>query len=162
MTLDQFAKILSMLSAVAVGVGAIVTYYDTANRELQKPFNDIQLSLCKDASETAATIASLQPLSSPAPLSADGLKEPLHQARMRFEQLYWGSLAIVENTDVEQKMVDFRKGVLALETPAIESKREGQLPGSLHVKALDLAHACRDLVSKTWQLSLPILVGKKD
>jgi hypothetical protein len=160
MTLDQFAKISSMLSAIAVAVGAIVTYYDTANRELQKPFNDIQLSLCKDASESAATIASLQPPSSPT--QADKLQDPWHQARIRFEQLYWGSLAIVENRNVEQKMVAFRKGMLAQETPAPESKREGQPAGSLQVAALDLAHACRDLVSKTWQLSLPILVGKKD
>jgi hypothetical protein len=58
--------------------------------------------------------------------------------------------------------VAFRKGVVAQETPGIESKREGQPLGSLQVAALDLAHACRDLVSKTWQLSLPILVGKKD
>jgi hypothetical protein len=159
MTFDRIAKVGSVLGTIAVGAGAAYTYYDTANRDLQKSFNDAQLNLCKDASDTAATLAAIAPRSPAA--GVDGKNDdPWHLARQRFEQLYWGSLAIVENIAVESEMVQFRALLIDHEDEIRANKLNPGLRVIWLQKALAISHACRDLVSKTWQLSLPSLVGK--
>jgi hypothetical protein len=158
MTVDEFTKIASLIGAVIVGGAAAFTYYDTANRELAKPFNDAQLALCKEASDTAAALASptsLQQVGARGP--ADKIEGSGGIARARFEQLFWGSLAIVENQDVASKMVEFRNLVLKSES----DPNQPVARGALQQAAIRIAHACRDLVSKTWQLKLPSLVGVK-
>jgi hypothetical protein len=161
MTFDQFAKLGSMVGAIVVGAAAAFTYYDTANRELEKPFNDLQLNLCKEASDAAATLAAFTPRSEKTPpLPSDKLEDPWRAARLRFDQLYWGSLAIVENSAVETSMVKFRKMLRNHEDEIYEKKLNTGVQALMLGAALELAHACRELVSKTWQLRLPDLSGK--
>lgn len=45
MTFDRLTKLATTLGAILLGLWAAFTYYDTANRDLRKPFNDLQLTL---------------------------------------------------------------------------------------------------------------------
>jgi hypothetical protein len=151
MTVDEKVKIASVIGAVIVGAATAYTYFDTANREVEKPFNDAQLRLCIDASDVAAHVASVPPS------ERDDRWMP---ARMRFEELYWGSLAIVENANVEGMMVRFRNLLLPMETKVRANTLSDIERRQLQNAALNIAHACRALVSKTWRLRLPTLSGK--
>jgi hypothetical protein len=160
---EKLAKLASTLGAIALGLWAAFTYYDTANRDVQKSFNDAQLALCKEASDAAATLASVTPLPIPdnaAIKPTDKIEDAWRIARVRFEQLYWGSLAIVENSDVESRMVEFRTLLTSHEEEMRADKLNVGLRPFIRNAALNIAHACRDLVSKTWQINLPTLSGK--
>jgi hypothetical protein len=150
-----------MLGAIALGLWAAFTYYDTANRELEKSFNDAQLTLCKEASDAAATLASVVPTTATQPIEpTDKIEDPWRIARVRFEQLYWGSLAIVENEEVEARMVEFRTLLTQHEDQLREDRLNVGLRPFIRNAALNIAHACRSLVSKTWQINLPTLSEK--
>ena len=160
-TFEQWTKVLSICGALIVGGAAAFTYYDTANRELEKPVNDMRLSLCKEATDAAATLAIFVPQPEKNPmLSTDKIEDPWRLARVRFEQLYWGSLAIVEDRDVEDKMVKFRADFVRHEDDIRDNKLNVGLRAFLLQSVLDLSRACRGLVSKSWRLQLPILEGK--
>jgi hypothetical protein len=161
MTIDEFVKLASMVGGIFVGVAAVIAYYETASRELKKPFNDAQLSLCREASDTAATLASVAPRPSVNALGpTEKIEDAWQLARIRFEQLYWGSLAIVENGDVEAKMVRFRGMLIPRESEIRAGSLADAQRSSLQQAALNISHACRALVSESWQLKLPILPGK--
>jgi len=120
------------------------------------------LNLCREASDTVATLASIAPRPSANVLSpTEKIEDAWQLARIRFEQLYWGSLAIVENKNVEAEMVAFRQVLIPLESE-IRAGSLTDLPrASLQRAALNIAHACRDLISESWQLELPTLPGKQ-
>jgi len=68
-------------------------------------------------------------------------------ARHTFWLLYWGTLSIVEDPDVEKAMVEFGKRI---PTSPVE---ELTLPVSqLRKPSYDLAHAFRDLVLRSWKI----------
>ena len=160
-TFEQFTRYASTLGAILLGLWAAFTYYDTANRELRKPFNDAQLTLCKEASDAAATLASVEPITDTDRIGpTDKVEDAWRVARIRFEQLYWGSLAIVEDENVEDRMVKFRTLLSHHEDEMRTNKFNVGIRWVIQNAALDIAHACRGLVSKTWQISLPALAGK--
>jgi hypothetical protein len=93
--------------------------------------------------------------------ATDKIEDPWELARMHFEQFYWGSLASVEDKNVEARMVGFRHDFIGVE----DKFRSGSLPDTdrkrLQKAALNVSHACRDLISTTWQLELPLLTLKQ-
>lgn len=95
-----------------------------------QPFLTLQLKLFQEATETAAFLATT-------PDSPERARK-----RERFEQLYWGELALVERGPVESAMVEFR---LALEAKASAEE--------LQRLSIGLAHACRDELAKSWNVS---------
>lgn len=132
--------------AVAGFLWGIYTYQDNAKQQLRaqvaehektaetrrieatKPFLDRQLELYTEAIQVTATIAT----------STD--EEELADATMRFQELYWGELALVERTDVAAAMVAFHT----------ELTVNGGERGELQRLSLDLAHACRDELADSW------------
>ena len=70
-------------------------------------------------------------------------------------------MAIVENLDVETKMVAFRKLLLANESKIRAGTLAADKRGKLQQAALQISHACRALVSESWRLELPLLLGKQ-
>ena len=106
-----------------------------ANTELeaQKPFYQRQLDLCNEASSVAATLATPDIRN----------KADVDKARGDFWRLYWGPLSTVEDDQVETAMVEFGRCLDKHCNEPIENK------------SLELAHACRDLISKSWNLNLP-------
>jgi hypothetical protein len=153
LTIDELVKLASLLGGVIVATAAVLAYYDKGTREQKKPFREAQLQLCQDASEAAATLASLTPQVKASPSGpSEGAWE---NARARFEQLYWGSLAVVENDDVEARMVDFRERLMACENEIRAGTLDEQKRLKLQQDALRIAHACRALIAEGWRLVLP-------
>lgn len=99
----------------------------TRRIEATKPFLERQLKLYTEASQVAAAIAT----------TSDNAARG--KAVNRFWQLYWGELALVENTEVEAAMVAFGAG--------LNNKAS---PSELQQLSLTLAHACRFSLDKSW------------
>lgn len=143
--LESGLKLLGPLLAVAAFFWGIYTYRDTAQQKLAaaeadarrtaetrrveatRPYLDKQLALYTEATQVTATIAT----------STDS--QALEKATRRFNELYWGELALVERNAVAGAMVLFRR--------ALDAK-QGQ--DALAPLALDLAHACRDELAASW------------
>ncbi len=125
---------LLTFATLCVGIWQYVDKAAQANRE---PFLRQQLALAVEASEVAGTLAA----------SSDPQKWQAAQAR--FWVLYWGPLAIVENIEVEQRMVEFGKLVPrpGTEVPKLP------MPG-LTQAALRLDYALRTMILTAWKIDL--------
>jgi hypothetical protein len=138
-------KAISPILAIAVFFWGIYTYHDTSKNQLEAqiaeakrsaetrrieatlPYLNKQLDLYTEATQITAIIAT----------SID--QEEISIATKRFNELYWGELAMVERSEVAQAMVDFHR--------ALEDNK-----GKVELKnlALKLAHACRDELAESW------------
>lgn len=96
----------------------------TRKVEATRPFLEKQLILYSEAARVCAQIAS----------TSDS------KAIVRFWELYWGELALVENEEVEAAMVSFGQALHYM--PENESE--------LKHRALLLARACRLSLAKSW------------
>ena len=90
-----------------------------------RPFLEKQLELYAEAARVCARIAS-------AHNGADAVA--------RFWELYWGELALVENREVETKMVQFGQALQYMSEDRSELRR----------RALELAAACRASLARSW------------
>lgn len=93
--------------------------------EATRPFLEKQLDLYAEAARVCARIASAH----------DGA-----DTVARFWELYWGELALVENREVEAKMVRFGQALQYMP----EDRSE------LRHRALELAAACRASLARSW------------
>src|SRR5262245_58459724 len=143
--LETAVRLVSPILAIAAFAWGIYTYRHASQQELARraadaertaetrrieatrPYLDRQLALYTEATRITATVAT----------SAD--KAAVAAARRRFEELYWGELALVERNQVASAMKAFRS---ALESDASQEQ--------LAPLALDLAHACRDELAASW------------
>ena len=98
--------------------------------EATRPFLERQLSLYVELSQTVATLASQDD------------RAVIGPATLRFWQLYWGELALVEDSRVEAAMVEFGDAI-----------RKGATQIELQPLSYDLAHACRDSLARSWGTS---------
>jgi hypothetical protein len=124
-------------------IGGVVTfiwgYYQWRERSIEnlkarrlaitKPFLEKQLELYSEATRVASQVAMK--------LGKEG-----DEARARFWELYWGELALVENPEVENAMVEMSE--------ALES---GAPVTTLRSKSLRIAHACRQSLDKSWGIN---------
>lgn len=138
MNFDRTLKILVLLGAFGSFLWGVYQYSDATRAraeaqrlEASKPFLERQLALYSEATQVAARIATSDD---------DSVKIA---AIERFWQLYWGELALVEDVGVEKAMSRFG---IALELMELE----GQLPEL----SLELAHACRKSLAKSWGVEL--------
>lgn len=138
----------AVLGAVATFIWGAFQYFHDSKRDRAKqlaeqenatsvqkiaasqPFLERQLSLFEEATQTAAFIATVP----------DSPERP--KKLERFEQLYWGELALVEHGPVESAMVRFRTALKA-----------GPTNGELQQLSLRIAHACREELAKSWNVS---------
>lgn len=97
--------------------------------EASQPFLKLQLALFEEATRTTAFVAT----------SDDPGNEK--DKTKRFWQLYWGELALVEHGEVETAMI--RYGEL------LNSKTYGL---KMQKAALEIAHACREELAKSWKV----------
>ena len=128
-----------LLTLITAGIG--IWQFTAQQRQANRlPFLQKQLELCFQATETASRLAS----------ETDPIE--WEKARVTFWRLYWGPLSIVENRAVESAMVEL--GRLVPDKPSVAP----QLPmTALGVPSYKLAHAARDLVLESWNVSLPML-----
>jgi hypothetical protein len=131
-----------MLTLVSLTVSAW-QYNATASQKNLEPFLREQLKTTLLATDSLASLA----------VETDPVK--WEESRKTFWKLYWGSLAIVEDREVEQAMVRAGRLVpkLPLANPALPMS-------SLNAASLDLAHKARELILKSWDAELPPLEGK--
>ena len=136
----------SVVALIAVLVG-IWQYRSSKREEFRKRFWEEQYALYSKALNVAATIA-----------GADNF-DSVQSAREEFWRLYWGSLALIEDPQVESAMVNFGKKLGEFEklgrlpnAPAC-----GDSPTELRVAAYDLAHSMRECLAITWQ---PVDLGR--
>jgi hypothetical protein len=139
--------VTTVIAVVTITTG-FVQFGSTYARSVQQPFLETQTAQCFSAAENAARLATtLDP-------------ETWKKAREEFWMLYWGPLAIVEDVepdagennvgDVQKLMVRFGdelKKVKVIPPP--------DLPlSNLEVASLDIAHACRDLLTSRWRVGI--------
>lgn len=153
LSFDHGFRAIAAAATVYIAVLAGWRFLDQRQREVTSGFGDKQLALCLDAAEAAATIAeSYNPEHTVSP-------DEIHKSRLRFQQLYYGSLAIVEDDSVANAMIQFQKHA-AVKTGATIEKPEPKVTEALNAMqlldqdSLDLAGACRDLVQENWQIEL--------
>lgn len=128
---DDLLKWLPLLGAlVAAGtfLFAIIQWAAARRLEASKPFLEKQLQLYGEAVRTTVAIAT----------APDG--DAKDAASRRFEELFWGELALVEDKDVESAMLAFRD--------ELEGAKSAD---TLKLLSLALAHACRQSLSRSWK-----------
>ena len=129
--------------AVVALIAGFIQFGTTSAFSVRQPFLEKQTGLCHSAAEHVARLASTLDAATWA------------KSREEFWMLYWGPLAIVEDVEsqttnrVEDAMVKFGN---QLDNVNPVSPR---LPVSaLKQPALDVAHACRDLLSSKWNFGV--------
>jgi len=141
---DALTKGIGALGLIAGGLWTLKKYFDdragerilaeerarSAAVEARKPFSTKQLELYFQAVEAASGIAS-------------GPQDRQGPHLETFWLLYWGPMALVEDTKVAHAMVQFGDALKADATQA-----------ELAIYALELAHACRDSISASWKVTL--------
>ena len=132
--LDIAVKLATPLLATLTLVWGIYTYgqgvkhsAEARRVEASKPYLDKQLALYSEATQNAAILATS--------------RDPgeLAKAKLRFLQLYFGELGMVEREEVSRAMQAFK---LAMDA--------GKLQVELAPLALTLAHACRNELAVSW------------
>ena len=112
-----------------------ISAQESRNFETRRPFLDQQLKYYIEVAKVAGYLVTHKP-SDP---DWDG-------NNVRFAQLYWSELSIVESRDVESAMVDFGKKLdLYVRTQTEEAHSE------LKTASLDLAHAIRADLDSIWK-----------
>jgi hypothetical protein len=133
-SLEATLKILTMIGTiVAFCWGAyqfILTQRgqaETRRIEATRPFLDRQLKLYTDATQATATMAT------------SASRDEIAAARSKFFLLFWGELVMVEDSNVESAMVEFRNALIA-----------GKEGPELEQLSLTLARSCRNSLAQSW------------
>ena len=113
-------------------VFGIYQYHSTKREEFRQAFWQKQYETYKEVTEIAAAIAIADDL--------DAVKEE----RERFWQLYWGSMAIIENRNVFDAMVEFGEDLR-------DQTVRGHSSSGLLQLSYNLARACRESLKSTWE-----------
>jgi len=125
------------IGTAAVGVWQFSEAQRQANR---RPFLEQQLALCFEICDIVAVLAT------------DSDRGRWEAARRDFWRLYWGKLGIVESAAIESAMV--RVG----EIVPVLHESVAQIPlTALRVPSLQLAHAARELILKSWGVEMEAL-----
>jgi hypothetical protein len=132
---ETIAKWVTIFGTIIGLFWSVASALQTRAVDARRPFLDAQLKLYQEATKVAAIIA-----------TSDNPTER-QTAEVRFWQLYWGELAMVENGGiktqnggVEGAMVRFGN---ELNSPAPSRS-------TLKNLSLDLAHVCRDSLAESW------------
>ena len=142
--------VITVVGSTIVAAAALYQYVDTSSKTARQPFLERQSSVCFQASEAAARLATTDQA------------EQWQKSWDDFWMLYWGPLAAVENVEsntpsktsiyrgeVAQKMVDFGQSIKPL------GRSSTKLPAeNLEGKAIDISHACQRLVTSWWETGI--------
>lgn len=124
----------AILAALIAALANLYWNFRSAKSARTLPFLTKQLDYCFEAAEIAGTLSS----------TADAAA--WKAARVRFFELYWGPLAIVEDEDVAGAMVSFKQ--------ALDGVGVGSLPAtSLSAPSLQLGSQIRKLVLRSWRIN---------
>jgi hypothetical protein len=130
--LDRALKVLASVQTAVGLIAGSIQFLRAQGVEAAKPYLQKKLEWCEDAVETASFIA----VADPAARS---------DKTLRFWQLYWGRMALIENDKVTSAMEDFKTALLFDE--ASSAPHESSM---LRSAAVRLAHACRQEMADSW------------
>jgi hypothetical protein len=149
---DLWIKWLTLLVTFLGFAGTIGTIYFqftnfqiAAAEQYKKQFWEKQLDFFSEACQTTGALT-YAPVNSP----------EFKQAHAKFEELYWGRLAIVESDDVASQMVAFRDALNSL-VSAKSDDEQAKAREKLQDISLDLAHKCRGTVAASFKVELKAL-----
>jgi hypothetical protein len=132
--LDLWLKALSAVGAVGLFAWGVVQFFaaqraqsQTRRIEATKPFLERQLNLYTQITQAASTLAT------------ETFVQEVDAASKIFWTLYWGELALVEDSRVEAAMVEFGR---CLKSACTQH--------DMQEASLKLAHACRDSLADSW------------
>lgn len=94
----QFVSVITAFLAIGAVLVSIYQINAAYEQDFKKPVWERQLRILGEISESAAAIAVL-------PAGTEDRKK----AELKFEQLFWGPVAITENNDLKNAMVEFTK-----------------------------------------------------
>jgi hypothetical protein len=142
----QFASFINQQKAQQVASTEQANNAEKARaQEYQKQFWQKQLDFFSEACQTTGALT-YAPVNSP----------EFNQAHAKFEELYWGRLAIVESDDVASQMVAFRNALNSL-VSAKSDDEQAKARETLQDISLDLAHKCRETVAASFKVELKAL-----
>lgn len=156
---DTLVKWLSVALAIGGFVVAMYTYVEQqkATRDQAEQFEvnrgeeykrrlwERQLELYFEACKAASTLATL----------TDPKQAEYSAARVRFDQLYYGELCVVESSQVSSCMSTFRNALVAAGDEPTDTAR-----GKLRGACMELARACRASTEGAWKVDLGPLRSK--
>lgn len=126
--LEYGLKVVGSVAALGGLLLAGAQFTRNQTVEAAKPYLEKKLKWCEEAVETAAVIAT----------SEAGAKTVAAKT-LRFWQLYWGVMGLVENQQVTDAMMAFGDKLHAKESSS-----------SLQGASIRLAHACRQEMADSW------------
>jgi len=140
---DIFIKAVGGAAIVGGAVWGTLSYRQTTEHEFRRPLWDRQLSLYFDATDAAATVATL----------SDG--DARSDAIKKFWTLYYGPLVVVEDPEnVNAKMIAFGE---CLTKPGESKPHKNCSVADLRQLAIDLARSCRQSIGESWDKKLASL-----
>ena len=144
---EIFKSIGNFIATMSVIVGIVISVLnfriakeaeaESRKIEAAKPFLELRQKLYFEALNSAAVLASKN----------FHTEDEIIQAKKRFAELYWGELSLVEEFDIEKKMVD-----IARAENLLDSVYGSQQP------TLKLAHLMRESLTKSWAVD-PSSIG---
>lgn len=136
MTTDARIKAFAASIGLAGFMFGVLQYFHTQSIEAAKPYLHKKLDFCVEAVETAAKIAE---------------SNTYPDAEIaRFLEMYWGVMGLIENEVVNGAMVGFKDEVSKIKSAQRDGLSDAHIPATAKSKALQLAHACRDELSREW------------
>jgi hypothetical protein len=133
--------VFALLIASAGAVFGLIQYYETVQRDFRKPLWEKQLNLYLEATGAAAKLVEL-------PNDHDPIaKDEYKRSWIKFWELYYGELAVVEDPDVSAAMVNFGTCLRQYQTNECDTV-------TLKRRSLELAATCRRSVSTSWKQNL--------
>jgi hypothetical protein len=136
------AALIALLGVLVAQLVATYWNYKKSDQDRKQPFLNVQLNVCVKVADNVGIIVG----------SSDDEKRKL--AIDEFWRLYWGELSLVEDRNVEEKMVNFAEVIQKLEKNDVDL---------LHLRkyALELSDALRALILASWNVKLPILEHRR-
>jgi hypothetical protein len=134
---------ITSILAVGALVAGFIQFGTTNAFSIREPFLKKQTELCVSAAEHAARLASSRDM------------DTWKKSREEFWMLYWGPLAIVEDVESQTKnRVEAAMVVYGRELQKVDPTSPLLPVNALQQPALDVAHACRDLLSSKWNFGV--------
>ena len=134
------------IAGLVMGFGTILAgiwqFRQASKQSAMTPYLEKRLELYEQATRVAGLLCS----------SRD--PEKIERATEEFWMLYFGPMALVEDSEVEKAMVEFGYALTAHVDELRRSKDQ------ISKSALSLAVACRDSVSESWKLDLTPLANR--
>ena len=114
---------------------AVSSTLQTRAIDARRPFLNLQQGLYQEATKTAALLAT----------ASDAAE--VQTAEIRFWQLYWGELALVENGGIKTENGGIEGAMVQFGNELAMHSRDRT---NLKLRSLELAHVCRDSLAVSW------------